>query len=122
MLSYTTYKVIHLLGVFMALLPLGGMLLHVINGGTREYPSRRFAALYHGIGLFLALLGGFGLLARLGITGGLPGWIHVKLAIWLSLGVLPFFIYRKRTLVKPLWVATLLLAIAAASMAIYKPF
>ena len=39
------YKVLHLWGVFMVLASLGGISLHVINGGNRNYSARKFAAL-----------------------------------------------------------------------------
>lgn len=59
MLSYSVYKVIHLLGVLMVFLSLGGITMHSINGGGRDHSWRKPVAITHGIGLLLALVGGF---------------------------------------------------------------
>lgn len=123
MIPYHVYKVIHLVGIFTILLALGGVALHVINGGTRLYQARRWAATFHGVGLLLALIGGFGLLARLGIHSW-PLWVILKLVVWLALGALPVFFYRssgKPSSSKGLWLTTLVLAGLAAGLAIYKP-
>jgi hypothetical protein len=122
--SYQFYLVLHFTGVFLILFSLGGVALHVINGGTREYPARKWAAMGHGIGLLIALVGGFGLLARLGIMHGgqgLPLWIWVKLCVWLALGAAPVLLYRQRQLSKVWWFLILVLGMLAATMAIYKP-
>jgi hypothetical protein len=122
MISYQVYKLIHLLGIFFVIASLGGMTLHMINGGSRDYRARKWAALFHGIGLFLVLLGGFGLMARIGVAhAGWPLWIWGKLIIWLVLGALPALVYRKKSLAKLFWILTFLFAMASAYMAIYKP-
>jgi hypothetical protein len=120
-MSYQTYKVLHFIGIFFVLISLGGMTLHVINGGTRSYANRKWVAMIHGIGITLALVGGFGLLARLGVTGGLPAWIYGKLGVWLILAALPALIYRAPNLAKILFVITPLIAAFAGYLAITKP-
>lgn len=74
---------------------LGGVTLHVLNGGTKEFANRKMIAITHGIGLFLILLGGFGMLARLGIIWPWPGWIVAKFIIWLAYGGLLTLVYKK---------------------------
>ena len=65
MINYQVYKLVHLFGIFLTLISLGGMYLHAMNGGTKETnASRKLSAIGHGVGLFLVLLGGFGMLAR----------------------------------------------------------
>ena len=87
MISYSIYKIVHLLGVMMVFLSLGGVIMHAINGGEKEHSWRKPVAITHGIGLLLALVGGFGLLARLGVMHGtLPGWVLAKLGIWFVFG------------------------------------
>ena len=113
------YKVIHLVGVFLILLPLGGICLHMANGGTREYPNRKFAAILHGIGLLIAIVGGFGMLARLGMMQSLPAWVIAKLVIWLILGGVPALIYRQPGFAKGFLLLIALLATTAAGLAIY---
>ena len=63
-MSYAFYKWLHLTGIFLTLMPLGGMLLHMMNGGTRDFARRKVLGALHGLGTLLALVGGFGLLAR----------------------------------------------------------
>ena len=106
----------------MVLVSLGGLTLYVANGGVRAENSwRRQAALTHGIGLFLALLGGFGMLARLGIHWPWPTWLIVKLVVWLLLGAMVALVYRKSELSKVWWWGTILLALFAGFMALVKP-
>ena len=122
MIPLSVYKNIHLIGVFMVLMALGGLLLHRINGGTQHHPWRKPVAITHGVGMFLVLLGGFGMLARLGIFWPWPGWITVKVMIWIVLGGLVTVIFRKPTLAKPLWWITIALGGLAALFAGTKPF
>lgn len=121
MLSYQFYKVTHFVGIFLILISLGGITLHVMNDGTRQYAMRKWAAISHGVGLLLAFVAGFGLMARLGLIHGFPLWIWGKLAVWLLLGAAPALIYRQRKIAKGLWFAILFLAGIAAYLAIYKP-
>lgn len=123
MISYSIYKVIHLLGVLMVFLSLGGVTMHVINGGGKDHAWRKPTAITHGVGLLLALVGGFGLLARLGVVhGGLPGWVLAKLGIWFVFAIMVGVVIRKKSLAKPLWFMTILLGGVAAYLAGSKPF
>ncbi|MEP6591307.1 MAG: hypothetical protein ABJC19_08985 [Gemmatimonadota bacterium] len=123
MVPYAAYKVIHLLGMFLLFTVLGGIALHALNGGTRQSNvGRKLAGALHGIALFVILLGGFGMLARLGmVRGGLPGWIWAKLVIWVLLGAFGTLPYRKPVLAKPFLIVLPLLGALAAIFAIYKP-
>lgn len=121
-MTYQFYKVLHLLGIFMVIATLGGMILHVANGGTRDFMLRKRVSMVHGVGLLFALIGGFGLLARLGLVNGLPGWAIAKLVLWLTLGGLPALVYRKREIAKYFMPLTILLAALACWFAVYKPF
>jgi hypothetical protein len=122
MISLVVYKNLHLLGVFMILMALGGLIIHQINAGTRQQVWRKPVAITHGIGLVLVLVGGFGMLARLGIPWPWPGWVVGKIIIWLIFGVLIAVIGRTPTLAKPWWWSTIVLAAIAAYLAINKPF
>ena len=122
MISYQVYKLFHFLGIFMLLFALGGLLLHRINGGGSQHPWRRSAVITHGVGLLLILLGGFGMLARMGLVSGLPGWIYGKLAIWFVLGGLIAAIRFRPNISKGLWWGGIALAVMAAYLAINKPF
>ena len=125
MLSHQFYNVVHILGIVLLVMALGGMALHAANGGTRrENAARGLIAALHGIGAFLILLGGFGMLARLGVMhgSGFPGWIWVKLVIWVLLGAAALLPYRRPALARPLLFVVPGLAAVAAYMAVYKPF
>ena len=110
------------MGVLMVILALGGVATNAINGGGKTHSWRKPIAITHGIGLLLSLVGGFGLLARLGIVhGGLPGWAILKLFIWVLFAALIGLIPRKPQLAKPLWILIILLGAIAAYLAGSKP-
>jgi len=59
MISYAIYKVIHLVGILMIFLALGGVVTNAINGGTKNHLWHKPIAFTNGIGLLLSLVGGF---------------------------------------------------------------
>lgn len=118
MISYPVYKVLHLTGVLMIFLALGGAATNAINGGEKNHRWRVPIAITHGVGLVLSLVAGFGLLARLGIVhGGMPTWALVKLGIWAFFAAAIGILIRKPTSGKILWPITIVLGIAAAYLA-----
>ena len=124
MLSREFYNVIHVLGIILLMSSLGGVALHAMNGGTSaNNSSRRFAALLHGIGAGCILLGGFGMLARIGFKHGemFPPWLWVKLAIWVLLAAAPFLPYQRPHLARWLMLGLPALGGLAAYMGIFKP-
>ena len=123
MISYPVYKLIHVLGILMLFLALGGSLVHVINGGLKsDNRWRRAIAIAHGVGLFLILLGGFGMLARIQVNWPWPGWVYVKVIIWLAFGGATALIGRLGRGGSWLWYVLPVLGLLAAYMALYKPF
>ena len=124
MISYQAYKVIHLIGAFLALAALAGLALAAANGATRQSnPARRLIAISHGLGLLVVLVAGFGLLARLGLVqGSFPGWVWAKLVVWLLIGGLAAIPYRRPHLARAVFVALPVLGGLAAWLAIFKPF
>ncbi|MGH8056713.1 MAG: hypothetical protein ACREOH_05675 [Candidatus Entotheonellia bacterium] len=122
MLSYLVYKNMHLIGVFMILVSLGGFILQRIQGSTQAFSWRKAVAITHGVGMALALLGGFGMLARLGIHWPWPGWIIGKVGIWLVFGALLAVTSRTSIPATSLWWTTIVLAGLAAYLALHKPF
>lgn len=122
-MPYYTYRLIHLLGIFALLMTLGAAAMHGLKGGTRaDNPWRRQLGGAHGMALFLILLGGFGMLARLGIAqGGLPGWIYIKLGLWLVMGAAMTAAYKGRRAALTVLLGTPLVALLAAMTAWFKP-
>lgn len=124
MLPYAFYKLVHVLGIALTLTALGGMTVHALNGGMKaENAARKLLIGMHGFGVFLILLGGFGLLARIGFAhgSGFPLWLWVKLGLWTVFAVAAALPYRMRTATRPMLLVLPLLAMAAAAMAVYKP-
>jgi uncharacterized membrane protein SirB2 len=123
MIAYEVYKMVHLIGIFMILLSLGGVSAYAINGGDKANNTfRKGLGITHGIGLVLVLVAGFGLLARLNISWPWPGWVFVKLAVWLIFGVLSAVAYRMGNRGRSLWYIMILLGAIAIYAAVQKPF
>ena len=123
-MSPDVYKLVHVAGILMVFLSLGGVALHGINGGTRESnQARRLTAATYGIGLLLILLGGFGWLGATGMMGaGMPGWTWAKLGIWMAIGALLALPTVKPELSRLVWFAAPILGVLGAWLARSKPF
>jgi len=122
MFSYLTYKTLHLVGVFLVLMSLGSLSFYLINGGTGKPANRGFVAMCHGLGLLCVLLGGFGMIARMGIPWPWPGWIFAKAVVWLALGGMLAILPRYPRRARSLWWVTVALGACATYFAVYKPF
>jgi hypothetical protein len=121
-MSYEVYKILHLTGIILIFSGLVGLLTVKMSNGIVEGKTKSLIFMSHGIGLLLALVGGFGLLARLGLARDIPNWVFGKLAIWLILGGAIAIVKRKGQLGWPIFAGLILLFIAAAYLAILKPF
>lgn len=125
MFSHQFYNLVHIVGLVLLMTGLGGMALRAAGGVSKGFPAlRRLAMALHGLGAFLILLGGFGMLARMGIAhgAGWPGWLWVKMAVWGMLAAAALLPYRWPATAVPLLLLLPLLGGLAAYMAIYKPF
>ena len=120
MISVAVYRVLHFGGIFLIMMSLGAMCLRALAGGGRDFPQRKWLGMFHGIGLLLAFVAGFGMIARLGLEW--RGWLFGKLAIWLVLAAAPALIYRKPGPAKIYWLAIAGLGFVAAWLAGSKPF
>ena len=118
------YEIIHLIGIAMLFIAIGGVAVHALNGGTKaNTKTRGIVAIMFGSGSFLILLGGFGMMARLGLVRGMPpGWLLAKMLIWLVLSAIVLLPYRKPELAKPFMIILPLFVGLAVYMAVYKPF
>ena len=121
-MSLLFYKFFHVVAILTLFTVAGGTALHAANGGDKAgNQARRVVGILHGLALVVALVSGFGLLARLGL-GFDSLWIWGKILLWLAFGVLVTLPYRRPALAKPmLWLLPALGAIAAY-LALYKPF
>lgn len=117
MLSYAVYKMIHFIGLALALFSLGAASGASIIAGGRPEKGRKLFAIGHGVGMFLILLGGFGMLARLQIHWPWPSFIVSKLVVWGLLAAwigISFRLSPKRPLL------ALLAPVALASFAVWS--
>ena len=116
-MSYSLFKILHLSGVFMVLVSLGGL---IVLGVVEDSRWRKLAGMTNGIGLVVVLIGGLGLLGQLQV--GWPGWILGKILIWLVFAVLMVLAKRASRLGSALWWGSVVLAALAAALANFKPF
>lgn len=122
MISYETYKIIHLVAIVLLFSGLVGLLTIQMSGGALVGRVRSMVFAAHGTGFLLLLISGFGLAARLGLINGLPGWIFAKLGLWLVLGGAIAVVKRKGMIGLPLFLVLIGLFVATAIIAITKPF
>ena len=119
------YEILHIIGIAMLFVAIGGVAVHAANGGNKaNSQTRPMVGTLHGLGAVLILVGGFGMLARMGFQHGanFPGWLWVKLIIWVILSAIVLLPYRRPALAKPFLLLLPLLAGVAVYMALYKPF
>ena len=120
---YNFYRVLHLVGVILVFLSLGGALALVANGVSKDQNEwRKRIAISHGIGLVLLLVAGFGMLARLGIGGNLPAWAWIKLLIWLLMGASLTLAYKLTKKGDLIWYSAITLGALAALLGVTKAF
>jgi hypothetical protein len=119
------YEIVHLIGIAALFMAIGGVAVHAANGGKSiTSNTRRIVGIVHGLGALLILVGGFGMLARLGVKHGegFPGWLWAKIVIWIFLTAVVILPYRTPALARPLLVMLPLLAGVAVYLALYRPF
>jgi len=104
-MSLQFYHFLHLIGLILVFIGIGGMLS---SEGAKK------AMMWHGIGLLISIVSGFGMLAKLGIMGTMPVWAWIKIGLWLVLGFLPV-LAKRRVIATPLVV--LIAAITGAALA-----
>ncbi len=120
MLPIQLYQQIHLIAILMVFFALGATMVLSLSGATLK-KVRVLGAVTHGVGLVLVLVSGFGMLARMG--GGFPGWVIVKLGVWVLLG--GALVAAKRlhaSMGAVFWWGLILLGAIAIHMVILKPF
>ena len=97
------YSIIHIVGLIM--------LFMGFAYGMKQWCKG--AAIAHGLGLFLLLVSGFGLISTK-YNNQFQNWMFVKLAIWLALGGALVLIKRKKVTGIAAWALLLGLGGAAA--------
>lgn len=116
-MSPETYRLLHVVGVLLLFLGLGGVLASAGRDGGK--PPGLYTAL-HGLGLVVMFVAGIGVMHKAGYAW--DPWVLGKIAIWILLGAMPVLVRRG---VLPRMVALLLvvaLGAAAAWLGLSKPF
>lgn len=110
------YKIFHITSIAAVLIALGGASFSTFIAGAKPVKVKKFLGILHGIGILLILISGFGMLAKLQISGAnLPSWALLKIIIWIILGgwmTIAYKISSNRLMISVL-VPILLTAVAA---------
>jgi cytochrome bd-type quinol oxidase subunit 2 len=122
MISLEVYKLLHLIGLILLFFAFGGVLFFGLTKTELPKSLKKWASILHGIALFLILLGGFGMLARLGLAREWPTWVILKLVIWFILGGAMMLAKKKQNLSAQLAIVFILLGSTAAYLGLFKSF
>ena len=106
------YKVLHLLGVLFLFIGLGSALM------PADTPNRKIALRFHGVGLLLLLVAGFGLLAK--GEYGFQWWVIAKIILWLGFGAMPIIGKRGLMPAPAAWGIALLCGLVAILLGVTK--
>ena len=120
-MDYPTLKIIHLTGLALTFMGLSGI-LGIKVGGMAPLRKRLIFHFAFGIGLLTLLITGFALASTLGVLKTAPGWLKGKLVIWLLVGGSMALATRLSRYTGVVLVVFALLVLAAAWLAIDKPF
>ena len=113
-MPHSTYLILHLTGLLFLALAIGGLVI------SKTSDNAKTLKILHGVGLFLLLLGGFGMLARLSIGWPFPVWIFVKLFTWFVLGAFPA--YQGKLKGNSDLIFAIILILTSIVMGVIKPF
>jgi len=116
-MSLETYKLIHLIGVIVLFLGLGGILSHA--GSAQKAP--KLYTMLHGLGLLAILVSGFGSLAKQPGGMSFPVYAIGLLGVWLLIGALPVLVRRGIVPAPIAWLVALGLGALAVWLGIAKP-
>ncbi len=119
-MTYSTLKIIHLIGLGLTFMGLSGI-LGIKVAGEATFKKRLIFHFSHGVGLLLLLLSGIGLAKTLGIHDA-PGWLKGKMVIWLVAGGAMALATRLSRFAGAVLIFYILLVGMAAWLAIDKPF
>jgi hypothetical protein len=112
-MSLASYHVLHVVGIMCLFLGFGSLFS---NGYSKS------AMKWHGIGLVLLVVSGFGNLAKLGLSAHMPGWVIAKIVLLVVLAIIPSLMKRGKLVGNAAIAVTLVVATAIVYLAAFKPF
>lgn len=116
-MSYAFYKIIHVLSIVL--------FFSLYMSATLKKQNIKKEVILTGIALVFILVSGFGLIAKIGIAHGSswPGWLKIKLGIWLLVGMFGHIVLKRAVDFAPkaFWILFGILGVASY-LANYKPF
>lgn len=111
-MSLQVYHLLHLIGLILVFVGFGGLLS---SEGAKK------AMKWHGIGLVISFVSGFGMLAKLGISWPWPVWVWIKFALWLVLGFLPVLAKRRVLSAQVVVLIAIIIGAVLAYLGYFKP-
>ncbi len=117
-MSIEAYRILHLIGLILVFLGLGGL---VLKPGGKDTPPHALAFMLHGLGMLVMLVSGFGLLATKFVWPW-GGWVFAKFGIWLLLGAMPTLIKRGAIPFGLAWILTAGVGALTVWLVVAKPF
>ena len=113
---------LHLIGIFMIFMALGGAVVRVVAKDESK-ELKRLIGITFGLGMILVIYGGMSLMVlREYAKGGMPSWLVVKLILWFVFAATFSLIIRKPDAAKSMWGAVILLGAIAVYMVYGRPF
>lgn len=87
-MSPETYRLLHVLGVLVVFLGLGGVLATAGDGGK----APKLFLMLHGVGLLVMLVCGIGYVHKMRFEW--ENWLFAKIACWVLIGAIPVLVRR----------------------------
>jgi hypothetical protein len=95
-MSYKVYVFLHIVALISVFASTGAIVSHVWQGGTKEnLKNRKPLMMIHGIGLLVAVVAGFGLIAKRQYSLTSDHWLYIKILCWMAVGALPGLMFKK---------------------------
>lgn len=122
-MSVQFYLFLHLFGLVLTVFSFA----YAVAGVATDYKQfvakrRRLTLLLSGLGLLILLVGGFGMLAKLEYAFPWPGWIWIKLLVWVSLPIFTSLVLRIPSQLKLFSILGAIWVIVAIYLGVYRPF
>lgn len=119
-MPYEFYKFLHFVGLFTLICSIAALIYQTWAHEDATIKARKWLMIFHGLAVVIILVSGFGLLARLGMMGGWPSWVWIKLAAWTFVIVVPSLVMRVPKARAFMWWLFPVVLYAAAYSVTYK--